>query len=149
MKSLEKIVDGSLSKDAILFWDEPETNMNPQMIKPLVDSVIELAKMGVQVFITTHDYFVQQCFNIAATYQKNDKKKLQYNFMSLHRDDRTIICESSDSLLQLEHNAIMDEFDDGEFYRKFFNQLPGAKGVDILADSKTDLQFIEIKNCRG
>ena len=41
------------------------------------------------------------------------------------------------------------KFDDGEFYRKFFNQLPGAKGVDILADSKTDLQFIEIKNCMG
>ena len=41
------------------------------------------------------------------------------------------------------------KFYDGEFYRKFFNQLPGAKGVDILADSKTDLQFIEIKNCRG
>ena len=36
------------------------------------------------------------------------------------------------------------KFDDGEFYRKFFNQLPGAKGIDILADSKTDLQFIEI-----
>lgn len=105
------ILSGSLSKNAILFWDEPETNMNPKMIKPLVDAVIELAKMGVQVFITTHDYFVQQCFNIAASYQKNDKKKLQYNFMSLYRDDRTIICESSDSLLQLEHNAIMDEFD--------------------------------------
>lgn len=105
------ILSGSLSKDAILFWDEPETNMNPKMIKPLVDAVIELAKMGVQVFITTHDYFVQQCFNIAATYQKNDKKKLQYNFMSLYRDERTIICESSDSLLHLEHNAIMDEFD--------------------------------------
>ena len=26
------ILSGSLSKDAILFWDEPETNMNPKMI---------------------------------------------------------------------------------------------------------------------
>lgn len=98
-------------KDAILFWDEPETNMNPKMIKPLVDAVIELAKMGVQVFITTHDYFVQQCFNLAATYQNADKKKIQYNFLSLYRDDKTIAYEVADTLLQLEHNAIMEEFD--------------------------------------
>ena len=59
------ILTGSLSKDTILFWDEPETNMNPKMIKPMVDAIIELAKMGVQVFITTHDYFVQQSFGMA------------------------------------------------------------------------------------
>lgn len=105
------ILSGSLSRDAILFWDEPETNMNPKMIKPLVDAVIELAKMGVQVFITTHDYFVQQCFNLAATYQNADKKKIQYNFLSLYQDDKTIAYEVSDTLLQLEHNAIMEEFD--------------------------------------
>lgn len=105
------ILSGSLSKDAILFWDEPETNMNPKMIKPLVDAIIELAKMGVQVFVTTHDYFVQQCFNMAATYQNNEKKKLQYQFFSLYREDRTVMCESGENLLQLEHNAVMEEFD--------------------------------------
>lgn len=51
------ILSGSLSKNSVLFWDEPETNLNPKMIKPVVDAVIELAKTGVQVFVTTHDYF--------------------------------------------------------------------------------------------
>ena len=49
------ISSGSLDKHAILFWDEPETNMNPKMMKYLAEAVVELAKMGVQVFITTHD----------------------------------------------------------------------------------------------
>lgn len=80
------ILSGSLSKNAVLFWDEPETNMNPKMIRPLVDAIIELAKMGVQVFVTTHDYFVQQCFNMAAMYPSLPKKgenAIKYNFLSL------------------------------------------------------------------
>ena len=38
------ILSGSLTKDSILFWDEPETNMNPKMIKPMCDALTELAK---------------------------------------------------------------------------------------------------------
>lgn len=108
------ILSGSLSKNAVLFWDEPETNMNPKMVKPVVDAIIELAKMGVQVFVTTHDYFVQQSFNMAATYlnNPNDKKEiLQYNFMSLYRGEKGIECESAARLSELEHNAVMEEFD--------------------------------------
>ena len=37
------ILSGSLTKDSILFWDEPETNMNPKMIKPMCDALTELA----------------------------------------------------------------------------------------------------------
>ena len=108
------ILTGSLSKDAILFWDEPETNMNPKMIKPMVDAILELAQMGVQVFVTTHDYFIQQCFFMAATYsnyQKISKKELQYNFMSLFKTENGIECEQAKYLHELEHNAIMEEFD--------------------------------------
>ena len=58
------ILSGSLNKNTILFWDEPETNMNPKMIRPIVQALVALAKMGVQIFVTTHDYFVQQEFNM-------------------------------------------------------------------------------------
>ena len=105
------ILSGSLSSNAILFWDEPETNMNPKMIKPMVDAIIELAKMGVQVFVTTHDYFVQQCFSMAAKYQKNMNTPLEYNFVSLYRNGSSIEMESSSDLFDLTHNAIMEEFD--------------------------------------
>lgn len=104
------ILSGSLSKNAVLFWDEPETNMNPKMIKPMVDAIIELSKMGVQVFVTTHDYFVQQCFNMAANYQKRPKK-LKYNFISLYKTNDGIMFENADSLTDITHNSIMDEFD--------------------------------------
>ena len=105
------ILSGSLSKNATLFWDEPETNMNPKMIQPMTEAMIELAKLGVQIFITTHDYFIQQCFNMAAMYPKADSENLQYNFVSLYRTESGVEMESSSRLTDLTHNAIMEEFD--------------------------------------
>ena len=40
------ISSGSLNKNSILFWDEPETNMNPKMAKSIVEAIVELAKNG-------------------------------------------------------------------------------------------------------
>ena len=105
------ISSGSLSSDSILFWDEPETNMNPKMIQPMVDAIIELAKMGVQVFITTHDYFVQQCFDMDNRYRKDPKNSLDYRFISLYKCDEGIKCEFKKELGELEHNSVMEEFD--------------------------------------
>ena len=106
------ILSGSLTKDSILFWDEPETNMNPKMIKPMCDALTELAKMGVQIFVATHNYFVQQYFNMEAIYNKDSK--IKYNFISLYRnsDSGEINAQCVDNLDDMTENAIMKEFDD-------------------------------------
>ena len=106
------ILSGSLSQNSILFWDEPETNMNPKMIQPMVDAIVELARLGVQVFITTHDYFIQQCFSIASKYQQCNKEPLQYSFISLYKAENGIMLENAPSLSDLSHNAVLEEFDD-------------------------------------
>lgn len=106
------ITSGSLDKNAILFWDEPETNMNPKMMKAIAEAVVALAKMGVQIFITTHDYFVQQSFNLISAYPELNQEKLDFKFISLYRDaDSRIRYASSAQVSELEHNSIMDEFD--------------------------------------
>lgn len=106
------ILSGSLSKNSILFWDEPETNMNPKMIQPMVDAIVELANLGVQVFVTTHDYFVQQCFAMASKYKQDKKKPIKYKYISLHKTENGVEIESAESLSDLNHNAVMEEFDD-------------------------------------
>ena len=106
------ISSGSLDKNAILFWDEPETNMNPKMMKYIAEAVVELAKMGVQVFITTHDYFVQQSFNLISAYPKMNKDNLVFNFVSLYKNEEgKIQYTSAERVSDLEHNSIMEEFD--------------------------------------
>lgn len=107
------ILSGSLNKDTILFWDEPETNMNPKMIRPIVQALTALAKMGVQIFVTTHDYFVQQEFNMLTVYPELNPAKLDIRFMSLYRDPETgeLNYEMMQTASDLQHNAIMQEFD--------------------------------------
>ncbi|HIU03278.1 MAG TPA: hypothetical protein IAB63_08510 [Candidatus Onthocola gallistercoris] len=41
------------------------------------------------------------------------------------------------------------KFDETAFYRNRFNGFPGAKGVDIIAESDESIQLIEIKDCLG
>lgn len=113
------ISSGSLNKNSILFWDEPETNMNPKMAKSIVEAVIELAKMGVQIFITTHDYFIQQTFNLIAEYPKMNKNNLDIKFISLYFNDganEDLSIETAKNTSELQHNSIMEEFN--EFYNR-------------------------------
>ena len=107
------ILSGSLNKNTILFWDEPETNMNPKMIRPIVQALVALAKMGVQIFVTTHDYFVQQEFNMLTVYPELNPEHLDIRFMSLYRDELTndVKFELEKTASDLKYNAIMQEFD--------------------------------------
>lgn len=107
------ILSGSLTKNSILFWDEPETNMNPRMIRPIVQAMVALAKMGVQIFVTTHDYFVQQEFNMLTVYPELNHNKLDIRFMSLYKDTEKneLKYEMKNTASDLENNAIMQEFD--------------------------------------
>lgn len=47
-----------LSKGSIVIIDEAEANLHPEMIARFMDIVYELAKGGLQFFISSHSYFV-------------------------------------------------------------------------------------------
>lgn len=52
------ISSGVLLEQGYLFWDEPETNLNPKLIKTVAESIVHLAAQGIQVFIATHSLFL-------------------------------------------------------------------------------------------
>jgi predicted ATPase len=52
------IANGSLTKHSILFWDEPETNLNPKLITKMAEALVELSRAGMQIFIATHSLFL-------------------------------------------------------------------------------------------
>lgn len=47
-----------LSDNSIIFIDEVEANLHPEMIAKFVEIISLMAKAGVQFFISTHSYFV-------------------------------------------------------------------------------------------
>ena len=50
--------NGSLTESAVLFWDEPEANMNPALLKKLAAVLMELSLRKFQVIIATHSLFL-------------------------------------------------------------------------------------------
>ncbi|MBU4235491.1 MAG: AAA family ATPase [Proteobacteria bacterium] len=100
------IQNGTLLNGSVLFWDEPETNLNPRLMKTVVGILLELQRQGVQIFLTTHDYVILKEFDLQA---KKDDKIL---FHSLYRSKETgeIEVSSTDDYLRISPNAIDDTF---------------------------------------
>lgn len=96
------LMNKSITKDSILFWDEPEANLNPKIIPVVVDILMELARDGVQIFLATHEYNFMKYFSVK---KKADDKVA---FISLHKSGSGVAVETEDDYSQLEHNAIVD-----------------------------------------
>jgi AAA15 family ATPase/GTPase len=45
-----------LDQNQTLYWDEPEANLNPNMMRLVVQILIALSQKGVQIVLATHDY---------------------------------------------------------------------------------------------
>lgn len=58
-----------LSRDSIIFIDEPESALHPELIFKFMDIICALAKDGIQFFIATHSYFVIKKLYINANKQ--------------------------------------------------------------------------------
>lgn len=60
---LERLIHNRmLNPNSILFLDEPEMNLHPRAIITLVDTLFQLAKAGIQIYLATHSYFVIKRF---------------------------------------------------------------------------------------
>jgi energy-coupling factor transporter ATP-binding protein EcfA2 len=59
------VLNGSLLKNSILFWDEPEANLNPRLITVVATTLRKLAEFGVQIFVSTHDYLLASELSLA------------------------------------------------------------------------------------
>jgi AAA15 family ATPase/GTPase len=100
------IQNGTLLNGSVLFWDEPETNLNPRLMKTVVGILLELQRLGVQICLTTHDYVILKEFDLQT------KKDDNIFFHSLYRSKETgeIEVGSTGDYLQLSPNAIDDTF---------------------------------------
>ncbi len=106
------IRNGSLAKDSVLFWDEPETNMNPKLIPTVARTLLALASAGVQTFVATHDYLLTSEISLAAEYATDDAKGASPRFFALTRPEpsKPVDVERGDTLANLQHNPILEEF---------------------------------------
>ena len=101
------IQNGTLLDGSVLFWDEPETNLNPKMFGVLMEVLLELQRDGVQIFFATHDYAILKELDL------RKKRGDQVAYHSLYRAPTgEIACETSTSYLDIQPNAIEEAFTD-------------------------------------
>ena len=102
--------NGSLNKNTILLWDEPEVNMNPKFMSLIFKILKILSENGVQVILATHSYFLCQEMDL---YSLDDrlKNKIDIKFFSLYKEDKKIKCETNFICQELEKNKIYDQFE--------------------------------------
>ncbi|WP_204369100.1 AAA family ATPase [Methylocucumis oryzae] len=63
--------NGSLEVGDTLFWDEPESNLNPKLIKDVAVALLLLCQNGIQVIVGTHSYFLLKEFDLLSRSGKN------------------------------------------------------------------------------
>lgn len=95
-------------RSGTLFWDEPETNMNPKLMRLLVEVLLELARNGQQVVLATHDYVLLKWFDLLTDKGKGDHVR----FHTLYHDDLAgdIKLESVEGFGSIRKNAISNTF---------------------------------------
>ncbi len=74
---LQLMNTGAIHPGSILLWDEPEANLNPQLIRLLAEAIVLLAKMDIQIFVTTHSLFFLREVNMLTKSKKNFIAKLE------------------------------------------------------------------------
>ncbi|MCI8334167.1 MAG: AAA family ATPase [Lachnospiraceae bacterium] len=98
--------NGIITSGSVLFWDEPEANMNPKYIPVIVDMLLMLQREGIQVFVSTHDYFLGKYFDV----RRKEEDEIVYH--SLYRSSETgrVELEQKPYFKALANNVILDTF---------------------------------------
>ena len=100
---------GALLDKGYLFWDEPETNLNPKLIKVLAASILQLCKQGIQVFIATHSLFLLRELEILAKSADFLEIEQRYFGLSAGSGDEPVALEQGDSAEALQTLVLLDE----------------------------------------
>ena len=99
------IQNGTLQNGSVLFWDEPETNLNPRLYGDVMDVLLELQRNGVQIIFATHDYVILKELDLRM--RRGDKVA----FHSLYRtQEGEIECDSVSRYLEISPNVIEETF---------------------------------------
>jgi hypothetical protein len=111
MRKLASIVrllaNNELRERGVLFWDEPEANLNPQLAVVVADVLTQLAADGIQVFVATHDYLVSESLGLRARESGAPGMRF-FSFVRADGEDAVQV-HQADDLDELPENLIREE----------------------------------------
>lgn len=106
------IANGSLDDRGYLFWDEPEANLNPVLVKAVARVLFTLAVQGVQVFVATHSLFLMRelsWLQQGAVLEQGAVRPGSVRYFGLHRQAEAVVVTQGDALTASGDIAALDE----------------------------------------
>jgi len=100
------IANGSLLGKGYLFWDEPDANLNPKLVKVIARTILNIGQTGIQVFIATHSLFLLRELHIL---QQTEFPKLDTRHFSLHDGEAGVTVQQGKTVDDIGEIAALDE----------------------------------------
>jgi predicted ATPase len=104
---IQLIVNGVLLNKGYLFWDEPEAELNPRLLKLIAETIFRLCENGIQVFIATHSLFLLRELEIIR--QKTEYKQQSTLFFALEKHQDKVTIEQGNSIEEIDPIVMLDE----------------------------------------
>ena len=101
------ISTGSLLERGCLFWDEPESNLNPKLVRTVAKAILQVCAQGIQVFVATHSLFLLRELEILSSNEKFNSVHQRY--FALNRSDDGVQIQQSSSVDEVEPLVLLDE----------------------------------------
>ena len=101
------IATGVLLDNVCLFWDEPEANLNPRLVRTLAEVVLHLVHGGLQVFLATHSLFLMREIDILL--RSDSFHTVNARFIGLRREAETLQIAQGDSIDEIGPIDSLDE----------------------------------------
>jgi predicted ATPase len=104
---IQLISTGALLDKGYLFWDEPEANLNPRLLKLTAEVIFRLCQNGIQVFIATHSLFLLRELEILR--QKAEYKRVPSQFVALEKQEKGVTIEQGERIEEINPIRVLDE----------------------------------------
>lgn len=105
------LVNDSLTPQTTLFWDEPEANLNPALLKKLAAVLAALARQGFQMILATHSLFLMKELHILSRQPTDIALPIRYFGLNAQPGEAT-------------HVTTVDDFED----------LPDIVALDVALE---------------
>ena len=100
------IATGSLLDQGCLFWDEPESNLNPKLVRDVARAILGICESGVQVVVATHSLFLLREFEVLL---EHDFEAVKHRYFALQRDGSDVQVSQADEIKDVNPLTVLDE----------------------------------------
>ena len=100
------IANGRLGEKGCLFWDEPDANLNPKLVRDVARAIFGLCESGSQVVVATHSLFLLREFDILGS---SDFHGVKRRYFALRRGTEGVGVSQGDTVDDVEPLLALDE----------------------------------------